>query len=296
MKDYLIRGTSLDGKIRFFLANTTDLSEKARKIQNCLPLSAIAFSKVLTATSIMGSMLKSDQDTISIQFKGNGPIGAILAVSDNTGNVKGYLHNPMVKPAETIWGKLSIADAVGRTGLITIIKDLGMKEPYIGQIPIVNGEVTEDLMIYFVNSEQTPTLINLEAYVEEDGSISAAGGYMIQVMPEADEVDVEKLEVGMGDGISIVRLLQEGLEPQEIMNRITNNMPVKINLQVEIDYKCNCSRERLEKVLLSIGKNELNDIIEQQGNAELVCHYCNEKYTFDKNQLEKLLLNAGDIK
>jgi molecular chaperone Hsp33 len=292
MKNYIIRGSSVDESIRFFSCITTGMVEEARKIHNCSPVSIAALGRMLTAASMMGIMLKSDKDTLTLQINGKGPAGSIVVISDNTGNAKGYITNNNVELMHNESGKLDVGRAVGVDGVLTVIKDLGMKEPYVGQIPIISGEIGDDISSYFATSEQTPTAVGVGVLVEVDGHVAASGGFIIQLMPEADEAAIERLEQRLGGIRSVTEMVSTGMDAVGIMKEILGEIEFKVNEEKEIEYKCNCSRERMERALISIGKNELDEMIEDQGNAELVCHFCNSKYNFDRDELVELLSKA----
>lgn len=289
MKDYIIRGTSKDDSIRFFSCITTGMVEEARKIHNCSPVSIAALGRMLTAGSMMGIMLKSDKDTMTLQINGKGPAGSIVVVSDNTGNTKGYITNPNVELMHRIDGKLDVGSAVGLDGVLSVIKDLGMKEPYVGQIPIVSGEIGDDISSYFAVSEQTPTAVGLGVLVEVDGHVAASGGFIIQVMPEADEAVISKLEVRLSSMKSVTDMISRGLNAEGIIKDILGDIEYKVFEEKQVVYQCNCSKERLERALISIGRKELEELIQEQGNAELVCHFCNSKYHFDREELTNIL-------
>lgn len=289
MKDYIIRGASKDESIRFFSCITTGMVEEARKIHNCSPISIAALGRMLTAASMMGTMLKSDKDTLTLQINGKGPTGSIVVVSDNTGDARGYITNPDVELMHREDGKLDVGGAVGKTGVLTVIKDLGMREPYVGQIPIVSGEIGDDISSYFANSEQTPTAVGLGVLVEVDGHVSAAGGFIVQLMPEADDAVITKLEENLGKIKSVTEMISTGLDAEGLIKSVLGDIEYKVYEEKEVSYRCNCNKERLERALISIGKEELQELIEDQGSAELVCHFCNSKYHFDKAELTELL-------
>ena len=289
MKDYIIRGTSTDESIRFFSCITTGMVEEARKIHDCSPVSIAALGRMMTAGSMMGTMLKSDKDTITVQINGRGPAGSIIVISDNTGNVRGYIGNPNVELMHRDDGKLDVGSAVGVDGVLTVIKDLGMKEPYVGQIPIVSGEIGDDISSYFASSEQTPTAVGLGVLVEVDGHVAASGGFIIHLMPEADETAISKLEERLGTIKSVTQMISSGLDAEGMIKDILGDIEYKVYEEKQVEYRCNCNKERLERALVSMGKKELEDLIEEQGEAELVCHFCNSKYHFDREELIKLL-------
>lgn len=292
MGDYVLRAMDKDGNIRVFVANTTSLVNKARAVHNTTPTASAALGRTLTAAVIMGITLKNERDKISLQIKGDGPIGTILAVANSKGEVKGYVDNPNVDLPLSENGKLNVGGAVGKNGKVTVIRDLGLREPYIGQSNIVTGEIAEDLASYFLFSEQQPSAVALGVLVDRDTSIKAAGGYIIQVLPGSSEEAISKLESNISKVSSVSKLIEQGLTPEEILSIICKglNMEIKDKIQVKLD--CDCSDERMEKALIAIGKQELEDIINEDGKAELVCHFCNKKYNFDINKLKELLERA----
>lgn len=291
MKDYLIRGTTVDGSIRFACV-TTELVEKARKIHDCYPVATAGLGRMLTASSMMGTMLKSDDDKLTIQINGKGPINGILAASDTTGNVRGYVGNGHLDNQVKSSGKLDVGWAVGLDGVATVIRDMGLKEPYIGQVPIVSGEIADDLTVYFANSEQTPTSVGLGVLVEVDGHVSASGGFILQVMPEAEEKHVAAVEENLIHMGQLTDLIHKGYSPEKFIQEILKPFEITIFDKKEISYVCNCEKERIERALISLGEFELTELIEDQGQAEIVCHFCNKKYQFDKSELSELLRKA----
>ena len=292
MKDYLIRGASNDGGVRFFCCTSTNIVEEARRIHDTYPVCTAALGRLLTAGSLMGTMLKADNDKLTLQVKGNGPAGGALVVSDNTGNVRGYINNPHVEIDLKPSGKLDVGGAIGYEGYLTVIKDLGLKEPYIGQIPLISGEIGDDLTVYYANSEQVPTSVGLGVLVDVDGSVRAAGGFILQVMPEAEEEIISSLEYNLARMRPITEMVDHKLSPEEVMKEILKEIEFTVLERKDISYKCNCDKDRIEKALISIGEVELVSMIEEQGHAEVVCHFCNHKYQFDKKDLTDLLERA----
>lgn len=292
MKDYLIRGASEDGAVRFFACITTNLVEEARQIHDCYPVAAAALGRMLTVGSMMGTMLKSDKDILTLQINGKGPAGTVVTVADNSGNVRGYLHNPHVETTFKPSGKLDVGAAIGYDGSLTVIKDLGLKEPYVGQIPIVSGEIGDDFTVYFANSEQTPSSVGLGVLVQPEGNVSAAGGFIVQVMPEALEETIEALEYNLAHMRSITEMVSSGMNAEEIIGEVLKGIAFNVLETKNIGYVCNCSRERIERALISLGEAELLDIIEQDEKAEISCHFCSNKYHFNKEDLSNLLQQA----
>jgi molecular chaperone Hsp33 len=292
MRDYIIRGTSTDESIRFFSCITTAMVEEARTTHNCSPVSIAALGRMLTAGSMMGTMLKSEKDTMTLQINGKGPAGSIVVISDYTGNTRGYITNPNVELMQREDGKLDVGRAVGVDGVLTVVKDLGMKEPYVGQIPIISGEIGDDISSYFAASEQIPTAVGLGVLVEVDGHVAASGGFIIQLMPEADKGMISKLEERLGIVRSVTNMISSGLDAEGMIKDILGDIEYKVHEEKQVLYRCNCNKERLEKALISIGKQEMEDLIKDHGKAELVCHFCNSKYNFEKEELVELLEKA----
>ncbi len=289
MADIILRGNSIDGGIRVFVAVTTDLVNRAQEIHHTYPVATAALGRTLTIASIIGAGLKNDTDTATIQFKGDGPLGSIVAVTDSNAHVRGYVVNPFVDLPLNKKGKLDVGGAVGK-GYLNVIRDLGMKEPYAGQVPIVTGEIAEDLTYYFARSEQIPTAIGLGVLVDTDNSVKAAGGFMLQLMPEASEEVAGELEDKMRTLEPITAMIEKGMTAEDIFFHITDGFDMLMDNQgIEPKYECKCSKERMEKALISIGRAELESLIEEQGEAELTCQFCDNKYKFSKQELEILL-------
>lgn len=292
MSDILLRGNSMDGAVRVFVAITTDLVNRAHEIHHTYPVATAALGRTLTAAAIMGAGMKNETDTTTIQFKGDGPLGSIVAVTDSHSHVRGYVENPFVDLPLNKKGKLDVGGGVGK-GYLNVIRDLGMKEPYAGQVPIVTGEIAEDLTFYFARSEQIPTAIALGVLVDTDSSVKAAGGFMIQLMPEATEDVAIKLEEKMKTIEPVTQMIDSGMSAEDIFFHITEDFDMIMeNKPIVPMYECKCSKERMERALISIGKKELEDLIEDQGEAELTCQFCDKKYTFSKEALEELLKKA----
>ncbi|MDK2798737.1 MAG: molecular chaperone Hsp33 [Clostridiales bacterium] len=288
VSDYIVRALSTDGTIRAFAAITTDMVNKAQKIHNTYPIATAALGRTLTAAAMMGNMLKGNKDTLTIQIKGDGPLGGIVAVADSKANVKGYVYHPDVDLPLKSNGKLDVGGAVGR-GYLSVVRDLGLKEPYVGQVPLTTGEIAEDLTYYYARSEQIPSAIALGVLVDIDLSVKASGGFIVQLMPDASETVAEKLEDTVRKLPSVTSMISEGMGPEDILDKVLGEFGWNISEKKETQYVCGCSRERIERALVSLGKKELEDIIEEQGEAELTCHFCNEIYHFNKEQLKFLL-------
>ena len=288
--DKIIRCLAYNGKVNIRCINSTNIVEEARKIHNLSPTATATLGRVLTITSLMGKEMKEEKGTITTQIKGNGPIGSITAVSDNNGNVKGYVSNPQLElPLNPLNGKINVGEAVGNEGMIYIIKDIGLKEPYIGMTPIISGEIAEDFTNYFATSEQTPTVVALGILVNKDG-VKSAGGYLLTLMPDAGEEEIEKIEQALKNADSISKMLSDGKELVEIAEEVTGDKNLMYFEDDSVSkYKCNCSKKKIEKSLITLGEKELNDIIEKDKKAELICHFCNKKYLFTEEELRKLV-------
>ena len=287
MKNYIIRATAAQGTVRAFAAVTTQLVAEAAKLHNLSPIATAALGRTLTAAGMMARMLKGDKDKLTIQIKGDGPLGGVVVASDSKANVRGYVHNPNVDLPLNERGKLDIRTAMG-FGYINVIKDMGLKEPYIGFADLVSGEIADDLTYYFATSEQVPSTVALGVLVDKNG-VSSAGGFIIQLMPGAEEETVEKLEKRLIGFPSISKLLAEGATPEQILDMLLEDMESRVIEKVPTSFTCNCSRDRMERNLISIGKKDLLEILEDGKGAELQCHFCNETYNFTHQDIERLI-------
>lgn len=292
MKDYLIRGSANEGDIRFFCCSSKYLVEKGRVLHDCSPVATAALGRLLTAGCLMGVMLKSQEDKMTLRINGGGPAGSVVVTSKADGTVKGYIHNPQMENMLKPNGKLDVGGAVGIDGNLTVIMDLGMGEPYTGQIPLASGEIAEDLNMYYVVSEQIPSSVALGVLVDTDYSVKAAGGFIIQLMPDAREESIKQLEEALGKIQSVTKLLEEGMNCEDIIKLLLGEMPYTIFEEREIAFCCDCNRERIERVLLSLGEHELRMMIEEDEKAELTCQFCNKQYRFTKEELETLLIEG----
>ncbi|OMF25292.1 Hsp33 family molecular chaperone [Paenibacillus sp. FSL H8-0548] len=290
LKDVLVRGTAWKGKIRVFAARTTQLVEELRQRHGTFPTATAALGRTLTAGAIMGAMLKG-QEKLTIQVKGDGPLGQIVVDANADGEVRGYVENPEVHLPSNAHGKLDVAGAVGRTGFVHITKDLGMKEPYRGSIPIVSGELGEDFTYYFAVSEQTPAAVGLGVLVDTDNSVMHSGGFIVQLLPGLTDDEITRLEQAVGSMPPVTALLDQGETPEELLRWIVGD-DLQIHDTMELKFECFCSSERVEQTLLSLGEHEMQQIIDEDGKAEVVCQFCNEAYTFDRTELERLLDQA----
>ncbi len=291
MNDYIVRATAGNGSIRAFAATTGELVQKAREIHHTSPVASAALGRLLTAAAMMGSMLKGEKDLVTLQIRGNGPLQGIVVSGDCRGQVKGYVFNPNVELPDKYPGKLDVGGAVG-AGYLDVIKDIGMREPYAGRIELVTGEIAEDLTYYFAQSEQTPSAVGLGVLVETDTSIRCAGGFMIQLLPGADEGMVSRLEEKLRNVPYVTDLLDAGKTPEEILELLLGDMGLRILDRLPAAFTCNCDRQRVEKALISIGREELEKIIEEDGRANLHCHFCAKEYDFSEADLLRLLEEA----
>ncbi len=286
--DYILRATAGNGSVRVFVADTRETVEKAFEYHKTSPVISAALGRALTGAAMMGSMLKGEDDMLTLQIKGDGPAGIITVTSDSKSRVKGYAGNPRVDLPLTEEGKLDVKTAIGN-GTLTVMKDMGLKEPYVGQIPLTSGEIAEDLTYYFAKSEQTPSAVALGVLVDKDYTIKQAGGFIIQLMPEADEDTIFSLEIKLHEMEPVTAMLEKGMTPEDIMDYLIGDLEPNILDKVPVEYYCNCSRERVEKALISLGKKEIAKIIEEDGKATLHCHFCNKDYEFNEEDLMNII-------
>lgn len=292
MADVIARGQSTDGAIKIFVAVTTDLVNEAQKIHNTFPVATAALGRTLTAIAIMGQNLKNDTDSITVQIRGDGPLGNIVAVTDSKSRVRGYVVNPFVDIPRKANGKLDVGSAVGR-GQLNVVYDLSLKEPYSGQVPLVSGEIAEDLTYYFAKSDQIPTAMGLGVLVGTDGQAECAGGYMIQLMPEATEEVAGIIEDRVKEVPSITQMLSDGMTAEDILFYLTESFSMIMQNETTTPaYQCKCSRDRMKSAVISIGKADLSKIIEEDGKCEVECQFCNNKFVFEKPELEEMLKKA----
>lgn len=292
-KDYIIRAVSDTGSIRAFAAYTKDTVNTAQIYHKTSAVATAAVGRVLTAAAMMGATLKGEEDIITLQVTGDGPIGRVIAVTASKSRVKVCLGNPNVELPLNSAGKLDVGGAVGKNGYLTVITDLGLKEPYIGKIPLVSGEIGDDLTSYFAISDQVPSAVGLGVLVDTDLSVKEAGGFIIQVMPGASEEEISALEKNIAEVKSVTSLLDDGKTIEEILSLVLAGIEYHITDNIPTEYYCNCSRERVEKTLITIGEKDLREIIETDGKAQLTCHFCDGVYDFDKEDLLRLLEEAS---
>lgn len=291
MQDKIIKFLAYEGKISVICADTTELVEKARKTHDLSPVATAAFGRLLTITAIMGNEMKGKDNKLTIQMKGNGPLGTMLTTSDNFPRVKGYVTNPIIDLPLNDMGKLDVGGAVGNAGFINVIKDIGLKEPYVGICPLVSGEIAEDFAEYFAKSEQKNTAVALGVLVDKNG-VKSAGGYIITPMPDATEEEISKVEQAIFKAGAISKMLDQNLSLIEIAKKVTGDENVQIiEENITPVYECDCSKEHMAYGLATLDKNVLKEMIQEDGKAEILCHFCNKKYDFNKQELEKILEN-----
>lgn len=291
MSDYIVRAISTDGLVQAAAICSRELTERARQIHHASPVATAALGRALAGASMMGNALKGQGASLTLQIKGGGPLGTVLAVSDAEGNVRGYVANPQVDLPLRDDGKLDVGGAVGGEGTITVIKDLHMKEPYVGTIDLLGGEIAEDVAGYFVESEQIPTACALGVLVDRDQSVKAAGGYLIQLMPGAGEDVITKVEGGIMAAGPVSALLDKNDDPEQLLRDVMSDFDLKVLETCPVSYKCYCSRERVERALISLGRNELEQMLSEQGGCQLTCQFCDAVYDFSAEDLKGLLKN-----
>ena len=287
MGDYIVRATAANSQIRAFAATTKELVEFAREAHNTSPVATAALGRLLTAGSMMGVMMKGDKDLLTLQIHANGPIEGITVTADSKGNVKGYVGNPNVVIHANDKGKLDVAGAVG-IGFMNIIKDMGLKEPYLGQTELQTSEIAEDLTYYFATSEQVPSSVGLGVLMEKDNTVKQAGGFILQLMPFTEEEVINKLEDNLKRVTSVTGMLEEGKTPEQILETLLEGFDIEINDRIPTQFRCNCSKERVEKALISIGKKEIKEMIDEGQEIEMNCHFCNKNYLFSVEELKRI--------
>lgn len=289
MKDYLVRGMSMDGLVKVVAIRSTELVRRGAEIHKTTPNATAAFGRALTAASMMGNMQKVENGSMTLQIKGDGPIGSIVCVSDPTGNVRGYVYEPNVPLVEKRPGKLDVGSTVGVNGTLTVIRDLQMKEPYVGSIELVSGEIGDDVTAYFAQSEQTPTACALGVLVDRDRSVRVAGGYLIQLLPGATEETIETVERGIQRAGAVTAMLDQGLTPEDILGQVCGDLGVVFMETTEVEYKCYCSRGRVTAALISLGKKELEEIAAEDKNFPVECQFCDHVYQFSPKDIRDIL-------
>ncbi|MCI8866025.1 MAG: Hsp33 family molecular chaperone HslO [Lachnospiraceae bacterium] len=290
--DYLVRATAAGGQVRAFAATTRNTVEQARKAHNTSPVATAALGRLLTGGAMMGAMMKGEKDLLTIKIEGDGPIKGLMVTADSQGRVKGYAFHPQVMLPPNAKGKLDVGGALG-VGVLSVIKDLGMKEPYVGQTILVSGEVAEDLTYYFATSEQTPSSVALGVLMNRENTVRQAGGFILQMMPQASEEVVSGLEQKLKEVRSVSRLLDEGKVPEMILESVLGDWGLEVQSRMPVEFYCNCSRERIEKALASVGRQELQSMVDDGETIQVNCHFCNQNYAFTVEELRGLLLRAG---
>lgn len=290
MKDYIVRATAADGQIRAFAATTKACVEAARVHHGTSPVATAALGRLLTAGAIMGSMMKNEGDMLTLQVRGDGPIEGLTVTADSKGNVKGYAGNPKVMlPPKN--GKLDVGGAVG-IGLLQVIKDMGLKEPYAGQTILVTSEIAEDLTYYFANSEQVPSSVGLGVLMEKDNTVRCAGGFIIQLMPFATEEVISRLEENLKNVTSVTALLDQGYTPEQLLEALIGDLGLEITDTISTQFYCSCSKERVERAVASVGKKEIQEMIQEGKDIEVKCHFCNTAYQYTVEDLKRIIKNS----
>ena len=292
MGDTLVRGMTRDGFVKITAVATTEITRRAREIHHTTAVATAALGRMLAATSMIGNMQKIEEGSVTLIVKGCGPLGTLLATADPEGNVRGYVENPQVALMEKYQGKLDVGAAVGREGTLTLVRDLHMKEPYVGTVGLLGGEIAEDVAAYFVESEQVPTVCALGVLLNRDQSVDVAGGYLLQLLPGAPDSLIDQLEQSVRETGNVSSLMKEGLSPREIILRVLGGMDVEILEEQPICYKCYCSRERVESTLVSLGEKELREIIQEGQDISVGCQFCDTEYTFTPEDIQQLLDHA----
>ena len=289
MKDYLVRGMTMDGFVKVVAIRSTEMVRRGTEIQKTTPNASAAFGRALTAASMMGNMQKVENGSMTLQIKGGGPVGTIVCVSDPTGNVRGYVTEPNVPLVEKYPGKLDVGATVGTDGTLTVIRDLQMKEPYVGSVELISGEIGDDVTAYFAQSEQTPTACALGVLVDTDCSVKVAGGYLLQLLPGAPDDVIDKLEAGIQRAGAVTTMLEQGMTPEDILGAVVGDLGVVFMETTEVEYKCYCSRERVTSALISLGKKELKEIMDEGKDFPVECQFCDTTYAFTPDDIAALL-------
>ena len=287
--DHIIRAMSKDGFVKAVAVVSTETVERARNIHHTTAVATAALGRVLSAASMIGNMQKIEEGSVTLQFKGGGPLGTVLAVSDAGGNVRGYVQNPVIDLLEKYPGKLDVGAAVGTDGMLTVIRDLHMKEPYIGSVELTTGEIGDDIAAYFAHSEQTPTACGLGVLVNPDQSVRCAGGYLVQLLPGAPEDVISRVEIGIMNAGAVTKMLEDGLDGAGIIRAVLENFEVELFEQEPICYRCYCSRDRVTGALISLGREELGDMIREGKDVHMSCQFCDADYVFTPEQLKRIL-------
>lgn len=293
MADHLIRAMTKDGWVKAVAIDGKHFVERARQIHDTTPTATAALGRTLCAASMLGNMQKTENGSITLQFKGGGPLGTVLAVSDWQGNVRGYVQNPHITLLEKYAGKLDVGAAVGTDGMLTVIRDLQMKDPYVGSVQLVSGEIGDDVTAYLVQSEQTPSACALGVLVDTDCTVKVAGGYILQLLPGAPEEVIDRLEIGIQNAGAVTAMLDRGLTPKEMLETVMEGMELEFFEESPVEYRCYCTRDRVESTLISLGKKELNEIAEEGKDIQVECQFCDTEYKFTPAQIRELLENLS---
>ena len=288
MSDYIVRATAADASIRAFAITSRDLVETAREDHNTSPIMTAALGRLLSGGAMMGTMLKNDKDLLTLQIQCSGPAKGLTVTADAHGNVKGFASNPVVELPPNADGHLNVGGALD-LGILSVIKDMGLKEPYVGQVALQTSEIAEDLTYYFATSEQVPSAVGLGVLMNKDNTVRQAGGFIVQLMPFAEEEVISKLEENVSKIDSVTNLLEQGHTPESLLEQVLDGFDIEINDTIPTEFYCNCSKERVEKALISIGRKELNEMIQEGKEVELNCHFCNTNYTFSVEELKEIL-------
>ena len=286
--DQIVRVIAKDAPVKAMAISARDTVERSRAIHNCWPVATAALGRLLMAASMMGAVMKAENGAVTLRVKGGGPLGSLTAVSDSRGNVRGYVQNPAVDVPRKAKGKLDVGAAVGAEGELTVIRDLGLKEPYVGSVRLVGGEIAEDVAAYFVESEQVPTACALGVLIAPDQTVQAAGGYLIQLLPGADEAVVSAVERGVARLGAVSARLDGGMDPMGLLREVLGEFELEVLETAPIEYRCYCTRERVSRALISMGRDELDSLIKEQGGAELTCQFCDKVYRFSAEELNSL--------
>lgn len=288
MSDYIVRAMAANQQIRAFACTTKDLVEHARSIHGTSPVATAALGRLLSAGAMMGATLKGEKDVLTLQINGDGPMSGLTVTADSSANVKGYVNNPTYINPPNYLGKFDVGGAIGY-GTLRVIKDMGLKEPYVGETDLITGEIAEDLTYYFAKSEQIPTSVGLGVLMNKENTVRQAGGFIIQLMPFAEDSVIDTLEARINEIKSVTSMLEEGLTPEGILEHILEPFDIEFTEKIPTAYKCNCCRERVSKALISIGRKELNDIVAEGKDVTLNCHFCNTDYTFTIDEIKSFL-------
>lgn len=291
MADYIVRATAAGNQIRAFAITSKELVEKARATHNTSPVATAALGRLLSAGAMMGAMMKGENDMLTLQIRGAGALGGITVTADSKARVKGYVNEPMVLLPPNAKGKLDVSGAIG-PGMLQIIKDMGLKEPYVGQVELQTGEIAEDLTYYFATSEQVPSSVGLGVLLSKDNTVRQAGGFIIQLMPFTEDKVIDALEAKLSNMTSVTDLLEKGMSPEQILEELLGEFGLVINDTIPAEFYCNCSKERVSKAIISIGSKEIREMIQDNQPIEVKCHFCNEAYTFNIEELKVILEKA----